>query len=65
MLSHQDLYKTASVMIELHGDEAEDFSATRANDFLDQGDIEGSLTWTRIMLIVAEINNPENNGALH
>lgn len=65
MLSDKDVYRTATVMIDLHGDDAEIEAAKKADQFLDEGDVEGSLTWARIALYVAEITDTRVPSVVH
>ena len=41
------IYRTASVLIREHGDEADLVAAQRADSFLEAGDMDGSAVWRR------------------
>jgi len=45
MTSDLDIYRTTSVLIREHGDEADLVAAMRADEFLEKGDMEGSAVW--------------------
>ena len=59
MTSHLDIYRTASVLIREHGDEAELVAAQRADSFLEAGDIDGSAVWKRVLNAIKEIQRKE------
>ena len=55
MTSDLDIYRTASVLIREHGDEANLVAAQRADEFLDKGDMDGSAVWRRVLKAIKEI----------
>jgi hypothetical protein len=55
MTSDLDIYRTASVLIREHGDEADFVAAQRADSFLEAGDIDGQMIWKRVLKAVKEI----------
>jgi hypothetical protein len=57
--SDLDIYRTASVLIREHGDEADLVAAERADGFLEAGDIDGSMVWKRVLKAVKEIQKQE------
>jgi hypothetical protein len=59
MTSEIDIYRTANVLIREHGDEAYLVAAERAGSFLDAGDIDGSMTWKRVLKAIKEIQREE------
>ncbi len=54
-----DIYRTASVLIREHGDEADLVAAERADSFLDAGDMAGSAVWQRVLKAIKEIRCQE------
>ena len=52
-------YRTASVLIREHGEEADLVAAERADSFLDDGDIDGSAIWKRVLKAIKEIRREE------
>jgi hypothetical protein len=54
-----DIYRTASVLIREHGDEADLVAAQRADRFLGAGDIDGQMNWKRVLAAVKEIQREE------
>ncbi len=49
MLSDLDLWRAANVLIKRYGDGAATEAAMRADEFLDQGNLDGKRLWMRIM----------------
>ena len=49
ILSETDIYRAAQVMVRRYGDDATVQAAQRADELLDQGDIDGAATWRRIV----------------
>lgn len=64
-VSNIELIKSANLMIEHYGEEAELKSTSNADACLAEGDVEGSLTWVRIKLLVAEITGRNCAVPLH
>ncbi len=54
MTSDLDIYRTASVLIREHGEDADLVAAERADSFLDAGDIDGSMIWKRVLKAIKE-----------
>jgi hypothetical protein len=59
MTSDLDIYRTASVLIREHGEEANLVAAQRADSFLEAGDIEGCSVWKRVLRAIKEIQREE------
>ena len=59
MTSDLDIFRTASVLICEHGDEADLVAAMRADSFLEDGDIDGSAIWKRVLKAIKEIQREE------
>ena len=55
MLSHLDLWRAANVIIERSAAGAATEAAMRADEFLDQGIIDGERLWIRIMQTIEEL----------
>lgn len=47
-----DIYRTASVLIEQHGNDAPIYAATRADEMLAAGDIDGQRVWQRVIKVI-------------
>ncbi len=59
MTSDLDIFRTASVLIREHGEEADLEAAQRADSFLDAGDLDGQRVWKRVLAAVKEIQRQE------
>jgi hypothetical protein len=58
-----NVWRAASLLIEMHGAEAELEAAQRADEMLDQGDPAGCRAWTRISHAIRSIREP--GGPVH
>ncbi len=59
MISDLDVYRSAKLLIEQHGDEAPIHAAMRADEFLDKGDLDGAAVWRRIVAAVNDLQREE------
>jgi hypothetical protein len=50
-----DIFRAAKLMIDQHGEEAALQAAQRADQLLDDGDLEGSVVWRRIAAAIEEL----------
>ena len=60
-----DIYRTANVLVELHGEDAPIQAAMKADALLEAGDIDGVAAWKRILAAVDELlakDKPEGVG---
>ncbi len=55
MISDLDIYRSAKLLVEQHGDEATIHAAMRADARLDQGDMDGRAVWLRVLRAVEEL----------
>ncbi len=62
MNSDLDVYRSAKLLVDQHGDEAAIHAAMRVDEQLDKGDIEGRAVWLRIMKAVEELLSEERPG---
>ena len=60
-----DLWRAAKLLVDRHGEEASIEAAKRADDMLEQGDMEGKAVWLRILEAVKELQSVEPAGAVH
>ncbi len=67
MISDLDIYRSAKLLIDQHGDGATIEAAMRADEFLDQGIIDGQRVWMRIMQAIEELQRerPGDGEATH
>ncbi len=55
MTSDLDTHRSANELIKQHGDAADIEAAMRADDLLENGDLEGPAVWVRILRAVEEL----------
>jgi len=54
-----DIYRSAKLLIDQHGDDAARHAAMRADALLEAGDMEGKAVWLRILSAVQELQQRE------
>ncbi len=59
MTSDLDMYRSAKLLIEQHGDEAAIQAAYQSDALLDTGDLDGAAVWRRIVAAINEIQRAE------
>ena len=57
MTSALDIYRSAKLLIDQHGNEAPIFAAMEADAMLDKGDLDGERVWLRILKAIEELLN--------
>ncbi len=67
MISDLDLWRAAQVMVKRYGKDAATEAAMRADEFLDQGIIDGQRLWMRIIQAIEELQRerPTEGEAVH
>jgi hypothetical protein len=55
MISDPDIFHAAKLVIDQRGEEAATFAAGRADELLEDGDIDGALVWRRILAAIEEL----------
>ena len=59
MISDLDVYRSARLLIEKHGDEAPIHAAMNADAMLERGDLDGRAVWLGILKAVKELQRTE------
>ncbi len=59
MTSDLDVYRSAHLLIERHGDDAPIEAAMRADELMEAGDMDGRAVWLRIVKAVEELQSKE------
>ena len=59
MASDIDIYRSAKLLIDQHGEHASPEAAMRADKLLAAGDLDGKRAWVRIMKAVEELQRTE------
>ena len=65
MVSDLDIYRSAQLMIDQHGEDASVHAAMRADELLDQGYREGADVWLRVIDAIKIMELKEAQGAVH
>ena len=65
MLDDIDIFRSAKLLIDRHGEDAPIQAAMRADALMDQGDMDGRAVWLRIKSAVEEMLRTETGGAVH
>ncbi len=60
-----DIWRSAQQCIKSYGDDATIHAAMRADELLEQGDLDGAGTWRQVITAIEELQNMEPNGAVH
>ena len=62
-----DIWRAAEQMRKLYGADAAIHSAMRADNLMDQGDIEGFAMWKRVVALINELDHstPRDGEAKH
>ena len=56
MTSDLDIYRSASVLVKRHGQDAPIHAAMRADELLDAGDLDGAAVFKRILKALRELD---------
>ena len=57
MTDDKDIYRSAKLLIDRHGDDAVIEAAMMADKMLEAGDMEGQATWNRILRAIEELRS--------
>ncbi len=55
MIPDLDIYHTANLLVNRHGEDAPIEAATRADVMLEKGDLDGYAVWKRVAKVAAEL----------
>ena len=65
MTSDLDIYRSAKLLLDEHGDEAPIHAAMRADAMLDKGELDGAAVWRRVLKAIKETLRTEPEGQMH
>ena len=65
LVSDLDIYRAAQVMVKRYGEDAPLEAATRGDEFLDKGDLDGQRVWLRILRAVNVLLDDTPKGPLN
>ena len=63
-----DIYRSANLLIQQHGEDAPIFAAQQADGCLEGGDLDGKATWMRVIGAIKELLDqqpPSSDTPLH
>ena len=60
--STTDIFRAAKLLIDQHGEDAALRAALRAGELLEEGDVDGSAVWRRILAAVEELRRGRREG---
>ncbi len=63
MTSRIDIYRTANLLVREHGSMAVIHAAMRADEMLENGDLDGRVIWLRIIKAIEELTSTERDDA--
>ena len=66
-ISELDIYRSARLLIDQHGDEAPIFAAMEADAMFDKGNLDGAAVWRRVVAAIEELlaDTPEDGARIH
>ena len=62
MIDDPDIFRAAKLLIDQHGEDAALRAAQRADELLEEGDLDGSAVWGRILAAVEELRRGRREG---
>ena len=63
MTSDLDIYRSAKLLIDQHGEDAPVFAAMRSDRCLEGGDLDGKAVWIRVIGAIKELLNQQPPGS--
>ena len=63
-----DIYRSAKLLVDQHGEDAPIFAAMQADKCLEAGDLDGKAVWIRVIRAIEELTNtdtPEGGQSVH
>jgi hypothetical protein len=62
MIDDPDIFRAAKLVIDQRGEDAAMFAAGRADQLLEEGDLDGSAVWRRILAAIEELQRGPREG---
>jgi hypothetical protein len=62
VIDDPDIFRAAKLVIDREGAEAASFAAGRADQLLEEGDLDGSAVWRRILAAIEELRRGRREG---
>lgn len=64
-MDNRDVWLSAKVLVDQHGNKAAIQAAMRSDELLGAGDLDGAATWRRVIQAINELENTEPDGSVH
>ena len=65
MTTDLDIYRSAKLLVDQHGQDALIEAALKADELLDAGDLDGQAVWLRIRKAALELLKPGDGEVVH
>ena len=65
MVDHKDIYRSALLLIQQHGDSAEGIASEKMQEFIKKDDVKAASAWLEICHAIDVLNNKDKQGKLH
>ena len=65
MVSELEIFQVANLYLKQHGEDAEIVAATRADELLASGEIDGERMWLRVIRAIKELRRTVPDRTLH
>jgi hypothetical protein len=62
VLDDPDIFRAAKLLMDQHGEDAAIRAAQRADELLDEGDVDGAVVWRRILEAIEELQRGRREG---
>ena len=63
--SDKDIWRSANLLIQQHGEDAKIHAAQMADKFLEEGDLDGQRTWLFILKAIESFEDKTPSGTVH
>ena len=65
MIHDRDVFRSAQVLVQQHGQDAPIQAAMRADAMLEKGDLDGYAVWRRVLRAVGELQGTKPGARVH
>lgn len=65
MVSQKDIYISAQLLIQQHGEQAESIAMQRLQVLMDKDDVQGASVWLSVACAIEDLQNLNHQGKLH
>jgi hypothetical protein len=62
LINYPDIWRAAKLLLDQHGERAALWAAQRADELLEQGDLDGTAVWRRIAATMQELQRGMRDG---